>query len=59
VRTGVCADGPLTGRVPTQEPNLTKGRLAVLIDSLAAGADVYAGADAGEMEVVLGGRAPS
>ena len=35
---------------------MTKSRLAVLIDSLASGADVFAGAggDVNEMEVVLG-----
>jgi hypothetical protein len=33
-----------------QEPNLTGSRLAMLVDLLASGADVFSG---GEMEVVL------
>lgn len=44
---------------PCQEPNMTQSRLGMLIDSLAAGADVYSsrGPDGGgmsEMEIVLG-----
>ncbi|KZV83283.1 hypothetical protein EXIGLDRAFT_565918, partial [Exidia glandulosa HHB12029] len=40
-----------------KEPNLTTSKLAILIDSLGAGADVFApkpGADVNEMELVLG-----
>ena len=45
---------------PLQEPNLTTSRLALLIDSLAAGADAYSssrgpnGNATNEMEVILG-----
>ena len=43
-----------------QEPNLSTSRLSILIDSLAAGADVFASpsesgdADANEMDVAMG-----
>jgi len=43
-----------------KEPNLTPSRLALLIDSLASGADVYAtssgpsGKKLDEMEIILG-----
>ena len=45
--------------VDCQEPNMTKSRLAVLIDSLAAGVEVFTSQsnsanDINEMEVVLG-----
>lgn len=49
----------LTG-LAAQEPNLTTSRLTMLIDSLGAGADVFAprpGADVNEMEIVLGSDA--
>ena len=38
---------------PFQEPNLGSSRLAILIDSLVAGAEVYNDTTINEMDVVL------